>query len=59
MRLWETMWACDDGGTDMLLFLALAIVEEHRDVVCRFLGCFDEILKVSCGPSALASSIGC
>ncbi|KAJ3044192.1 GTPase activating protein [Rhizophlyctis rosea] len=44
-RLWEVLWSCDDGGDGMVMFFALAIVLDHRDVICRFLGCFDEILK--------------
>lgn len=45
-RLWEVLWSCDDGGEAMVMFVALAIVLDHREVMCRFLGCFDEILKV-------------
>jgi hypothetical protein len=45
LRLWEVLWT--DYYTDgMVLFVALAVLESHRDVILRYLVEFDEILKV-------------
>ncbi|KAI8619488.1 rab-GTPase-TBC domain-containing protein, partial [Chytriomyces sp. MP71] len=44
--LWEvveTRWAA--GGADFLYFVALAILDEHRDAILRCLLTFDELLK--------------
>ena len=55
----------------MVLFVALAVLESHRDVILRYLVEFDEILKVralslprlfvslakmACGPVSTATS---
>lgn len=44
-RLWEvveTGWA---AGTDFKFFVALAVLDEHRDAIVRHLLTFDELLK--------------
>ncbi|KAJ3286145.1 GTPase activating protein [Rhizoclosmatium sp. JEL0117] len=45
--LWEvvqTRWAAG-GVNDFLYFVALAILDEHRDAIMRYLWTFDELLK--------------
>jgi hypothetical protein len=45
-RLWEviaTQWA---AGADFKFFVAMAILDEHRDAIVRHLLTFDELLKV-------------
>jgi len=44
LRLWDVLWT-DYLSNDFLLFVALAILESHRDVIMRYLVEFDEILK--------------
>ncbi|KAL5532677.1 GYP7 [Sanghuangporus sanghuang] len=44
LRLWEVFWT-DYYSTNFVLFVALAILESHRDVIMRYLIEFDEILK--------------
>ncbi|KAL1921777.1 uncharacterized protein VTP21DRAFT_10419 [Calcarisporiella thermophila] len=44
MRLWEVLWS-DHLSTQFHLFFALAILEQHRDVIIDHLKEFDEILK--------------
>ena len=46
LRLWEVLWT-DYYTNGMVLFVALAVLESHRDVVLRYLVEFDEILKVT------------
>ena len=43
LKLWEFCWASEVAG--MPLFVALAILEIHRDVLLRYLENFDEILQ--------------
>ncbi len=45
LRLWEVLWT-DYYTNGMVLFVALAVLESHRDVMLRYLVEFDEILKV-------------
>ena len=45
LRLWEFLWT-DYYTNGMVLFVALAVLESHRDVILRYLVEFDEILKV-------------
>jgi Rab-GTPase-TBC domain len=45
LRLWEVLWT-DYYMNGMVLFVALAVLESHRDVMLRYLVEFDEILKV-------------
>lgn len=45
LRLWEILWT-DYYTNGMVLFVALAVLESHRDVILRYLVEFDEILKV-------------
>lgn len=42
LRLWEVLWT-DHLGTSFHLFVALAIIEAHRDVIIRYLREFDEV----------------
>ncbi|OJT11154.1 GTPase-activating protein gyp7 [Trametes pubescens] len=44
LRLWEVLWT-DYYSTQFVLFVALAVLESHRDVILRYLVEFDEILK--------------
>lgn len=43
-RLWESMWT-DYLSAEFPLFIALAILEKHRDVIMEHLKAFDEVLK--------------
>jgi hypothetical protein len=46
IQLWEVLWS--NWLTDkMTLFIALAIIEVHRDTILNDLNQFDEILRVS------------
>ncbi|KAF7304783.1 hypothetical protein MKEN_01192400 [Mycena kentingensis (nom. inval.)] len=44
LRLWEVLWT-DYYSNSFVLFVALAVLESHRDVILRYLVEFDEILK--------------
>ncbi|KAE9406343.1 RabGAP/TBC [Gymnopus androsaceus JB14] len=44
LKLWEVLWT-DYYSNEFILFVALAILESHRDVILRYLVEFDEILK--------------
>ena len=44
LRLWETLWT-DWLSSGFHLFIALAILEKHKDVIMQHLKRFDEILK--------------
>lgn len=44
MRLWEVLWS-DHLTSEFHLFVALAILDKHRDVIMDHLTQFDEILK--------------
>ena len=46
LRLWESLWT-DYLSSNFHLFVALAILEKHRDVIMTHLKHFDEILKYS------------
>jgi hypothetical protein len=45
LRLWEVLWT-DYYSGEFVLFVALAVLESHRDMILRYLVEFDEILKV-------------
>ncbi|KAL0946968.1 hypothetical protein HGRIS_013120 [Hohenbuehelia grisea] len=45
LRLWEVLWT-DYYSNEFVLFVALAVLESHRDMILRYLVEFDEILKV-------------
>ena len=49
LRLWETLWT-DYLSSSFHLFIALAILEKHRDVIMDHLKQFDEVLKYSKPP---------
>lgn len=44
LRLWEGLWT-DYTSANFHLFVALAILEKHRDVIMTHLQHFDEVLK--------------
>ncbi|KAK0383450.1 hypothetical protein NLU13_9361 [Sarocladium strictum] len=44
LRLWETLWT-DYFSANFHLFIALAILEKHRDIIMTHLKAFDEVLK--------------
>lgn len=44
LQLWEVLWT-DYLSHNFHLFVALAIIEAHRDVIIRYLREFDEVLK--------------
>lgn len=44
LRLWECLWT-DYLSSNFHLFIALAILEKHRDVIMEHLQHFDEVLK--------------
>ncbi|KIX10380.1 uncharacterized protein Z518_01462 [Rhinocladiella mackenziei CBS 650.93] len=44
LRLWESLWT-DYYSSQFHLFIAMAILEKHRDVIMDHLKHFDEILK--------------
>lgn len=44
LRLWETLWT-DYFSSSFHLFVALAILEKHREVIMDHLKHFDEVLK--------------
>nr|POF11515.1 gtpase-activating protein gyp7 [Quercus suber] len=44
LRLWETLWT-DYLSSNFHLFIAVAILEKHRDVIMEHLKGFDEVLK--------------
>ncbi|KAL2371274.1 hypothetical protein RJ035_003232 [Blastomyces gilchristii] len=44
LRLWEALWT-DYLSSNFHLFIALAILENHRDVIMDHLKHFDEVLK--------------
>jgi hypothetical protein len=46
LTLWEVLWT-DYLGTQFHLFVALSILDQHREVIIEYLKNFDEILKVT------------
>ena len=44
LRLWEALWT-DFCSSGFHLFVALAILDKHRDVIMEHLKHFDEVLK--------------
>lgn len=44
LRLWEGLWT-DYLSAEFHIFVALAILEKHRDVIMGHLKAFDEVLK--------------
>ena len=44
LRLWESLWT-DYMSSNFHLFVALAILEKHRDIIMEHLKRFDEVLK--------------
>jgi hypothetical protein len=46
LTLWEVLWT-DYLGTKFHLFVALSILDQHREVIIEYLKNFDEILKVT------------
>ena len=56
LRLWESLWT-DYLSSNFHLFIALAILEKHRDVIMEHLKHFDEVLKYSTCLSIQQTSI--
>lgn len=54
LHLWEVLWT-DYLSSGFHLFIALAILEKHRDVIMTHLKAFDEVLKYSKFPSPRSS----
>lgn len=50
LHLWEVLWT-DYLSSSFHLFVALAILEKHRDVIMEHLKHFDEVLKYGMPPS--------
>jgi TBC1 domain family member 15 len=50
LALWEVLWT-DYYSDNFVLFVALAVLESHRDMILRYLVEFDEILKVCAFPA--------
>ncbi|KAF5095747.1 hypothetical protein D0Z03_001766 [Geotrichum reessii] len=44
LRLWEVLWT-DYLSSQFVLFLALALLDKHKDVIMTHLQQFDEVLK--------------
>ncbi|EGO20894.1 hypothetical protein SERLADRAFT_452033 [Serpula lacrymans var. lacrymans S7.9] len=44
LRLWEVLWT-NYYSNNFVLFVALAVLESHRDMILRYLVEFDELLK--------------
>ncbi|WVF67871.1 hypothetical protein IAT40_002632 [Kwoniella sp. CBS 6097] len=44
IRLWEVLWT-NHYSNQFVLFVALAVLQSHRDVLIRYLTEFDEVLK--------------
>lgn len=44
IKLWEVLWT-NYYSNNFVLFVALAVLQSHRDVIIRYLGAFDEVLK--------------
>ncbi len=51
LRLWEALWT-DLPSANLHLFVALAILEKHRDVIMTHLLHFDEVLKYGMSSSS-------
>jgi TBC1 domain family member 15 len=49
LRLWESLWT-DYLSGEFALFIAIAILEKHRDVIIQHLKHFDEVLKYGMQP---------
>lgn len=44
LRLWEVLWT-DYLSSQFVLFIALALLDKHKDVIMTHLTAFDEVLK--------------
>ena len=44
LRLWEVLWT-DYLSSQFVLFLALALLDKHKEVIMTHLQQFDEVLK--------------
>lgn len=55
LRLWEALWT-DYLSANFHLFIALAILEKHRDVIMTHLKHFDEVLKYGMSKSKTTHS---
>ena len=57
LHLWEVLWT-DYLSSSFHLFIALAILEKHRDVIMEHLKHFDEVLKYGKFPKSIFIDIG-
>lgn len=57
LRLWEGLWT-DYLSAEFHLFVALAILQKHRDVIMEHLKAFDEVLKYGESPSSPSDRTG-
>jgi hypothetical protein len=55
LRLWEVLWT-DWLSGNFHLFIAVAILEKHRDVIMEHLKHFDEVLKYSKHPKLIENT---
>lgn len=55
IRLWEVLWT-NYYSNHFNLFVALAILQSHRDVLIRYLTEFDEVLKYA---NDLSGTVSC
>ena len=56
IRLWDALWT-NYYSDHFVLFIALAILQSHRDVIMRYLTEFDEVLKYANNLSGTVSSL--
>lgn len=55
VKLWEVLWT-NFYSNNFVLFVALAVLQSHRDVIMRYLSEFDEVLKYANDLSGTVSS---
>jgi hypothetical protein len=58
LRLWEGLWT-DHYSSNFHIFIALAILEKHRDVIMTHLKHFDEVLKYGKSSAFRDNDIDC
>lgn len=57
IKLWEVLWT-NYYSTNFVLFITLAVLHSHRDVILRYLTEFDEVLKYANDLSGTVSAVG-
>lgn len=58
LTLWERQWT-DYLSAEFHIFVALAILDKHRDVIMEHLKAFDEVLKYSMSPLSFFWGVWC